>query len=298
MRLTGYLYPSIVTRTLLLLLSVFYPTSFVLATTFSSGMAEAKWQLKASVFECSLSHPLAAFGTAAFVRRAGEPETFRLDQKKHFLPAGDAELLAAPPGWLADEQPIVMGSVKVEASKEAVRLGAERARELQGELEQGRRLIFLARPPQASESPVRVILEPIRFRTGLKAYRECLAKLLPANFDQIQRTAVYFPETTETLPASELRKLDILIRYVKADKRISTIVIDGHTDSLGVRPENLEVSKTRAEMIANYLLEQGIAADKLVTRWHGERYPVVSNKTAQGRAQNRRVTLRVERGKS
>lgn len=270
------------------------------AATYASNLADASWQVKASIFECSLSHPIAAYGSAIFTRRAGEPEVFRLYQQTPVLPAGTAQLQAILPSWNSNQVPIPMGQVAVAAHKgEAVRLDETRARQLQEALDEGRRLVFLhSFGESAGQSPVRVVLQPIHFHESIQAYRECIARLLPVNFDQIARTAVYFPETAEVLPATELRKLDTLIRYVKADTRVNKIYIDGHTDSVGVRPENLEVSKTRAEMIAAYLIERGIPEDNLVTRWHGERYPVASNKTAQARAQNRRVTLRLERGNS
>jgi outer membrane protein OmpA-like peptidoglycan-associated protein len=268
------------------------------ATIFSSSMAEAEWQVNASVFECSLTHPVPAFGSAVFARRAGEPEVFRLQQKKRLLPEGTAELQAALPPWRSDYHVALLASVTVAASNnEAVRLDAARAREMQAELDAGRRLIFVAPSAQPEQSSVRVILEPVRFRGSLKDYRDCLTRLLPVNFDQAERTSIYFAEQNDTLSAVELRKLDVLIRYVKADRSVKQIVIDGHTDSVGIRPENLEVSKARAEMIANYLIERGIPAGNLLTRWHGERYPIVSNQTPAGRVQNRRVTLRLERSK-
>lgn len=298
MRLTGLLlFPD--TTKLLIILAV--ATSFggsARAATFTSSLADAQWLVKASVFECSLSHPIATYGSAVFARRAGEAEIFRLHQKKQVLPAGNAELLAVAPRWNGDQTPVPMGGVEVIAGDEPIRLDATRAHQLQSVLEQGRRLIFLRHADPVGQAAVRVILEPIHFRAGIQAYRDCISHLLPVNFNQIERTAVYFPEAANSLSAAESRKLDVLIRYVKADKRVNKIYIDGHTDSEGVRPENLEVSKTRAELIAVYLTEHGIPEDNLVTRWHGERYPVASNKTPAARAQNRRVTLRLERGKT
>lgn len=283
---------------LLLYFVVFGVVNDTQAVTFSSGLADAEWRVNASIFECTLSHPLATFGSAAFARRAGEAEIFHIQQKRLLFPAGNALIQAAQPNWQSDLPPQPLGAVTVAASNEAVRLDDVHAHQFQAVLTGGRRLMFLRPPETGRQAAVRVILEPIGFQQGFKAYRDCITQLLPVNFDQVRRTAVYFPADSETLAAGELRKLDVLIRYVKADSRINEIYIDGHTDSEGVRPENLEVSKLRAEKIANYLTERGISVDRLTTRWHGERYPVASNKTAQGRAQNRRVTVRLERKKA
>lgn len=265
------------------------------AVIYSSGIADAQWKVGTSVFECSLRHPIGAYGSAVFARRAGESETFRLHQQKLVLPPGNARLEALQPDWQGEGASRPLGWVTVSAGHDAVLLETARARELQGALEEGRRLMFTRNSGTADQSPVRVILEPLHFRAGIQEYRRCLTALLPVNFAQVERTAIYFQETAETLPNSELRKLDALIRYAKADPRVKSIFIDGHTDSVGVRPENLEISKARAELVATYLTDRQIPAELLTTRWHGERYPVASNATAAGRAQNRRVTLRLER---
>src|SRR5690606_27211312 len=273
-------------------------SSAVSATLFSVPLTEATWQAKGSVFECGLSHPMGDYGAARFSRRAGEQEVFSLELKQAVLAPGKGHLQAVWPDWRPVAAPVSLGSVEIMADKKKVRLEQERAQLLQQHLQAGQRLMVLRPATAEGRPPVRVILEPINFPSGYQQYQQCLARLLPANYEQVKRTAIYFPADANNLPAAERRKLDWLIRYVKADSSIQSIVIDGHTDSVGMRPDNLEVSKERAEMIADYLLKAKIPAEYLVTRWHGERYPVASNKTAQGRALNRRVTLRLERDTS
>ncbi|MEC8483224.1 MAG: OmpA family protein, partial [Pseudomonadota bacterium] len=58
---------------------------------------------------------------------------------------------------------------------------------------------------------------------------------------------------------------------------------------------NRELSKTRAEKVTAYLLQKGIPPEKIVSRYHGERYPAADNRTNDGRERNRRVTIRLER---
>ena len=57
------------------------------------------------------------------------------------------------------------------------------------------------------------------------------------------------------------------------------------------------MSKGRAELISQYLARRGIPESWITVRWHGERYPAVSNASKAGRAKNRRVTVRLERVK-
>ncbi len=65
--------------------------------------------------------------------------------------------------------------------------------------------------------------------------------------------------------------------------------VDGHTDNVGKSEINLKLSHDRAAAAAAYLVSKGIAAGRLASEGYGDTKPVDSNKTAAGRAQNRRV---------
>ena len=71
------------------------------------------------------------------------------------------------------------------------------------------------------------------------------------------------------------------------------VQISGHTDSQGSDEYNLRLSEQRAGSVANFLMTQGVGAERIQTYGYGERYPVASNATAAGRAANRRVTIEI-----
>ncbi|MEF1284822.1 MULTISPECIES: OmpA family protein [unclassified Vibrio] len=73
----------------------------------------------------------------------------------------------------------------------------------------------------------------------------------------------------------------------------TSLVIDGHTDSTGSDTTNQVLSERRAESVRSYLVSQGVAAGRAVARGNGERYPLCSNSTAEGRACNRRVEIQI-----
>ncbi len=264
--------------------------------TYAPSLADARWEASSSVFECRLSLDIAALGTASFNRRAGELEVFRLRQRQPLLAPGDTMVHTDLPGWRNESNPRLLARVSMADSTQGLQVGQAQVQVFQSQLDAGLRLILMQGATTPGRDPLRVVLEPLGFSDAFKNYQQCLTRLLPVNFGQVERTSIYFPVEGENPDARELRKLDHLIRYVKADSAITHIFIDGHTDSEGLRPENLEISRQRAELVAAYLQERGIPDTLLTTRWHGERYPVVSNNTPQGRAQNRRVTLRLERG--
>jgi len=70
--------------------------------------------------------------------------------------------------------------------------------------------------------------------------------------------------------------------------------VTGHTDSTGAKAANEALSKRRAESVKAYLVEKGLNGERIVTKGVGDSQPVASNKTAAGRAQNRRVDIDIQ----
>jgi OOP family OmpA-OmpF porin len=87
-------------------------------------------------------------------------------------------------------------------------------------------------------------------------------------------------------------KLDDLISKVKGIN-LEVIIAVGHTDSVGSDAYNQKLSVRRAEAVKAYLVSKGIEKNRIYTEGKGEKQPVASNKTAEGRAKNRRVEIEV-----
>ena len=73
----------------------------------------------------------------------------------------------------------------------------------------------------------------------------------------------------------------------------TSLVIDGHTDSTGSDNTNQILSERRAESVRSFLISQGVATGRAIARGNGERYPLCSNATVEGRACNRRVEIQI-----
>ena len=74
---------------------------------------------------------------------------------------------------------------------------------------------------------------------------------------------------------------------------LETLIATGHTDSIGTEKYNLGLSQRRANTVKNYLVSKGIPADRIYAEGKGESSPIASNKTREGRAQNRRVEIEI-----
>lgn len=73
----------------------------------------------------------------------------------------------------------------------------------------------------------------------------------------------------------------------------TNILLEGHTDSTGSEDYNMELSKRRAQSVAEYLTTQQIDPARFTTTGYGESQPVASNETPEGRTQNRRVEVAI-----
>jgi OOP family OmpA-OmpF porin len=71
------------------------------------------------------------------------------------------------------------------------------------------------------------------------------------------------------------------------------VSIEGHTDNVGKEASNLRLSQKRAEAVRDYLVSKGIAAERLEAIGYGPTKPLMSNKTARGKAKNRRTEFRI-----
>lgn len=74
---------------------------------------------------------------------------------------------------------------------------------------------------------------------------------------------------------------------------LEVVIAVGHTDSVGSDAYNQKLSVKRAEAVKAYLVSKGIEANRVYTEGKGKKQPVADNKTAEGRAQNRRVEIEV-----
>ena len=87
--------------------------------------------------------------------------------------------------------------------------------------------------------------------------------------------------------------LDGLIGKINKEFNLEVVIAVGHTDSIGTDAYNQKLGLRRAEAVKAYLVSRGIEKNRVYTESKGERQPVADNKTAQGRAKNRRVEIEV-----
>lgn len=103
---------------------------------------------------------------------------------------------------------------------------------------------------------------------------------------------VLFDFDKSVLKSEGKSKLDDLANKVKAIN-LEVVIAIGHTDSIGSDAYNQKLSVRRAESVKAYLVSKGVEPNRVYTEGKGEKQPVASNKTKDGRAKNRRVEIEV-----
>lgn len=108
---------------------------------------------------------------------------------------------------------------------------------------------------------------------------------------EIKQQVKYATGKFKVLPAS-YRLLDQVVQ-VLGDYPKMRVRIEGHTDNVGGETFNLKLSQRRADSVREYLTSKGVAADRLEATGYGLTRPLASNRTAKGRAQNRRTEFAI-----
>jgi outer membrane protein OmpA-like peptidoglycan-associated protein len=99
---------------------------------------------------------------------------------------------------------------------------------------------------------------------------------------------VHFESGSSKLTPDSFSVLDRVVKSLMAYPEVK-VEIRGYTDSVGSWELNLKLSKQRANSVKEYMINSGLMQDRLVAEGYGEADPVESNKTADGRAANRRI---------
>jgi OOP family OmpA-OmpF porin len=95
------------------------------------------------------------------------------------------------------------------------------------------------------------------------------------------------------LTEADLKELQKAVAFVKKYLG-ANIRLDGYTDSIGTDAYNIKLSERRAAVVKDYLIKEGgVDSSKITAVGHGKAEPVADNKTAEGRAKNRRVEISI-----
>lgn len=137
----------------------------------------------------------------------------------------------------------------------------------------------------------RARIAAIRDSLDRMALRDSLRLLMAQRQTRVTLRGVNFELGKAVLLAISRDILEEVARSLVSNPQVR-VEVAGHTDSTGSVALNERLSLARAESVKAFLVENGVAADRMEVRGYASTQPVATNKTASGRAQNRRVELR------
>lgn len=121
-------------------------------------------------------------------------------------------------------------------------------------------------------------------------------KNVPMNKLEIGKTVVlknvFFDTDKYDLKQKSKIELDKLVQFLEKNATVN-IELGGHTDNVGNAKSNLILSNNRAKAVHDYLVEKGIAKERLSTIGYGDTKPISNNETEEGRAENRRTEFKI-----
>ena len=250
----------------------------------------AEWRLAMSRLECRLWQAVPTYGEAVFSYKAGDEQRFFLKSKKSIESTGKVNVESIPPGWRSDEPHRYLASKKNDLGSMPVRFDDQLANRLLAELEEGM-FPSITHGGWYNGHDITIDVSAVNFGDAYRDYVDCVANLLPANFDQLNRSAFLFATDHFRMTPAMARHILLIAEYVLEDPDVEHIYVDGHTDSVGRRGHNWELSRKRGDSVKKALIKAGVDESMISMRYHGEGTPILKNKTSSNRSHNRRVVV-------
>jgi sodium-type flagellar protein MotY len=247
------------------------------------------WNVSVDSFQCAMVQSLPGVGEIRFMALPSGDIRFILDMEQ-----GRAPLLAASVSVKSSmlERPIIIGHERFPADSLSNHQAVfeSSVSYVMAQLQNGYGLRFQVRVENEDmviDSGVSQNVEATR------TLRNCIFVL--ANFagSQPGEFKLEYQQGQVALNQEQMMLLSDLAQYIRIDREVRKVLIDGHTDDVGATTANLLLSRERAEFVAALLAEEGVSKDIMEVRAHGDRYPLNSNEGSTNN--NRRVEIRLVR---
>ncbi len=259
---------------------------------------DSRWTHQSGNGVCALALPLAEYGEARFVASVDMSPVFELQAHHDFHEAGPITVSKfAPPWHPAQPARADLGVISHVLGGGGVASGALAADMLLA-LREGMHIQLTAPASFNKRVDVALYLTAKDVRPALDEFLRCAQTDVKVAWQEMSRTRVMYAVGAYQMDDAGKAKLQALARFVRSVPGIKTVYVDGHTDASGSKSRNLRLAKRRADEVAAFLRSCGLTEQQVVVRYHGAAYPVADNATAQGKADNRRTTIRLERGEA
>ncbi|MGF1739112.1 OmpA family protein [Photobacterium satsumensis] len=277
--------------TAVLSLLVFLSTS-AQAKPIIAPLDKVDWQFSGDRFSCKLTKELKFDGSVAFIANSAQPYlvSFTSSQRPYFVDKVSLSVNYSP--WEQNKPLRELLQGQENGQHGLTFEGTESLHYLLNKMEKGAWGQISVSYNQHQETK-RWDIPAVSFTPSYQAFKSCLAQMLPVGYEQAKDNTFLFASSESRVNAEQRKVLSDIARYIRYDKGISALLIDGHTDLKGAALDNLWLSRQRAEAVADELVALGIRRDLIQLRAHGQRYPDYQGTSENANQRNRRVQLRL-----
>lgn len=267
----------------------------LMALQFGAGF-NADWAFSSARNQCVLTQEIPGYGTARFLGSPGLGLRFELASRRDLFGSGEIMAVAHAPEWHSAWPDVQERGYLQHIDGGLISAEEPVATTLLMDLKQGR-AIKLVHPARygSQDDVVAATISPLRFGPGYAALMSCHQWSMPANYADVSKSTIRFGSGQRSLTAADRAHLDLVASYVLADRSMTGILIDGHTDQVGSEKTNLKLSEQRARLVADHLAHRGVPRGMMTVRFHGALYPLDSASTAAAHDANRRVAVQLNR---
>jgi len=262
---------------------------------YGLDMQAATWETSSNHLKCVMKQDIPLYGKTEFIQSAGKPLRMRMTTIQPSTQASLAVFESRPPAWNHTARKQDMGTVSLIKGNVPVNLDSSRSRRVLAELEKGMQPTLRLADVADGKDRVEIAISPLRFQPALQEFRTCVSQLFPYGYDQLKSLKVYFQPNEYYVDERAKDMLQRLARYIKLENNIRQITVHGFASAEGSRFENMTLSEKRTNAVTEYMTLLKVPMKLVKTRFFGDRKQIASNKTDQGRAQNRRVEIKLEK---
>lgn len=265
---------------------------------YAAPVEASDWALQAQTrLQCTLAHKVPGYGDALFSSVASKQLNMEFELDMALLPKkfDVAAVYSVPPTWMPGALPKNIADMTLRTQYNGD-LPEKAAWTMLSELEKGYWPTIYYQDWYNKYDKVAVALNASNFTPVYRHFVECVSQLLPYSFEDIAYTVLSYKKSSVDLTKYSQKRLSMIGEYLKEDKALELVLLDGYTDSYGARYSNQQLSVRRAEQVKTFFTEMGVDAERIEVTGHGEKRHIAPNTNADSRALNRRVVVRLSKG--
>lgn len=226
------------------------------------------WKTTTSKVMCKMSQHIPHYGFVEFSQGVAQPLQFALYVNQPPAGVGMTRVQSRPPDWRHYSKSRDLGTLEVEAGKQAVTMDAAWSRRLMLEMSEGMQPVMRYWDAADATDDIEIMLSAMNFQESLGLFQRCLGQVLKYDFAKVKRTVVNFHADSSRLRKQAKRQLDEVLELLKTDPGIKQVDIELYSNAKGLVRYNFRLATRRARAVRDYLMKRGIAEDKLLIKVH------------------------------